>query len=104
MPAKLQTRTGMTGVRRLVAAIGAATKKPKRAPTEALRLAEPAIHPRREHTRGDSQASAAPPTTAPAKRPAFPAALPGIEPATAPKPLSSQTRMSVATGFMSVPR
>jgi hypothetical protein len=101
-PARVQTRTGTTGVRRLVAAVGAATSTPSRAPNEAPRRAAPAIHPRRAHNSGERQASVAPPTTAPAKRPAFP---PHCRGSSRPPPRAGEppTRTTVAAGFMNRP-
>jgi hypothetical protein len=46
-------RTGITGVRKFMAAIGAATRNPSRAPSAAVCLAPFAIQPSREQASGE---------------------------------------------------
>src|SRR2546430_7070035 len=98
-PASPQVRTGVMGVRRFVTAKGAATANPTIPPTKAPLRSSGASHRSLVKTTTAAPTPNRPPTPAPAKSPGFPAALPRMEPTTAPRPANTQVARNTGMGF-----
>ncbi len=98
-PASPQISSGVTGVWRLDTAIGAATANPTLPPRNAPRRSATGSHRTLEPINTAAPMPTTPPISAPPNNPGFPAALPRIDPTTAPSPERTHPAMKRGNGF-----
>lgn len=101
-PASPQIRTGVTGVWRLDTAIGAASRNPAPPPKNAARRSAIGSQRSLEPVATATPVPISPPMIAPANNPGLPAALPRIDPITAPSPARTHAAMNSGRGFKCV--